>query len=132
MDQDSAHIVVASKVPMLKPENGATLPKIAVAEGVKKVMPITSAEDKTQRRLEVKARSTLMMDMTGVISRGKGHNYANSWLTPSSSSDLKGGLEPVEEKLEFYKKNESVYVEKINDLKWDIQIREITIRELRK
>ncbi|GJS57664.1 hypothetical protein Tco_0652448 [Tanacetum coccineum] len=86
MDQDSAHMVAASKVPMLKPgefelwrmrieqyiqmidyalweviENGATLPKIAVVEGVKKVMPITSAKDKAQRRLEVKARSTLMM-----------------------------------------------------------------------
>ncbi|GKF61840.1 hypothetical protein Tco_0181894 [Tanacetum coccineum] len=36
MDQDSAHMVAASKVPMLKP-------------------------DKAQRRLEVKARSTLMM-----------------------------------------------------------------------
>ncbi|GJV23753.1 ribonuclease H-like domain-containing protein [Tanacetum coccineum] len=35
-------------------------------------------------------------------------------------------------KLEFYKKNESVYVEKINSLKWDIQVGEITIRELRK
>ncbi|GJZ00055.1 retrovirus-related pol polyprotein from transposon TNT 1-94 [Tanacetum coccineum] len=44
MDQDSANIVAASKVPMLKP-----------------MMPITSAEDKAQRRLEVKARSTLMM-----------------------------------------------------------------------
>ncbi|GKB20819.1 hypothetical protein Tco_0854742 [Tanacetum coccineum] len=42
-------------------ENGATLPKTAVVEGVKKVMPITSAKDKAQRRLEVKARSTLMM-----------------------------------------------------------------------
>ncbi|GJR19836.1 hypothetical protein Tco_0968363 [Tanacetum coccineum] len=42
-------------------KNGATLPKISVVEGVEKVMPITSAEDKTQRRLEVKARSTLMM-----------------------------------------------------------------------
>ncbi|GKB76312.1 hypothetical protein Tco_0943207 [Tanacetum coccineum] len=42
-------------------ENGATLPKIAVVEGVKKMMPITSAEDKAQRRLEVKARSNLMM-----------------------------------------------------------------------
>ncbi|GJY89647.1 putative ribonuclease H-like domain-containing protein [Tanacetum coccineum] len=42
-------------------ENGATLPKTAVMEGVEKVMPITSAEDKAQRRLEVKARSTLMM-----------------------------------------------------------------------
>ncbi|GKA63501.1 ribonuclease H-like domain-containing protein [Tanacetum coccineum] len=41
-------------------------------------------------------------------------------------------LESVEETLEFYKKNEYVYVEKINGLKWDIQIGEITIRELRK
>ncbi|GJU85025.1 hypothetical protein Tco_1292571 [Tanacetum coccineum] len=71
MDQDSAHMVAASKVPMLKPgefelwrmrieqyipmidyslweviENGATLPKTQVVEGVTTVMPITSAEDK--------------------------------------------------------------------------------------
>ncbi|GJV55534.1 putative ribonuclease H-like domain-containing protein [Tanacetum coccineum] len=57
MDQDSAHMVAASKVPMLKPENGATLPKTQVVEGVTTVMPITSAEDKAQRRLEVKART---------------------------------------------------------------------------
>ncbi|GKF80105.1 hypothetical protein Tco_0235673, partial [Tanacetum coccineum] len=44
----------------------------------------------------------------------------------------KTGLESVEEKLEFYKKNESDCVEKINGLKWDIQVGEITIRELRK
>ncbi|GJS99021.1 hypothetical protein Tco_0820191 [Tanacetum coccineum] len=44
-------------------ENGATLPKTQVAEGVTTVMPITSAEDKAQRRLEVKSRSTLMMDI---------------------------------------------------------------------
>ncbi|GJV86652.1 hypothetical protein Tco_1530590 [Tanacetum coccineum] len=44
----------------------------------------------------------------------------------------KTGLESVEEKLKFYKKNESVYVENINGLKWDIQVGEITIRELRK
>ncbi|GKA54624.1 hypothetical protein Tco_0753573 [Tanacetum coccineum] len=81
-------MVAASKVSMLKPgefdlwrmrieqyiqmidyalweviENGATLTKTAVLEGVEKVMPITSAEDKAQRRLEVKARSTLMMDI---------------------------------------------------------------------
>ncbi|GJY92768.1 ribonuclease H-like domain-containing protein [Tanacetum coccineum] len=42
-------------------ENGATLPKTAVVKGVEKVMPITSAEDKAQKRIEVKARSTLMM-----------------------------------------------------------------------
>ncbi|GKB03017.1 hypothetical protein Tco_0831106 [Tanacetum coccineum] len=44
----------------------------------------------------------------------------------------KTGLQSVEEILEFYKKNESVYVEKINGLKWDIQVGEITIGELRK
>ncbi|GKA78054.1 retrovirus-related pol polyprotein from transposon TNT 1-94 [Tanacetum coccineum] len=43
MDQDSAHMVAASKVPMLKP-------------GVTTLMPITSAKDKAQRRLEVKAK----------------------------------------------------------------------------
>ncbi|GJU05738.1 putative ribonuclease H-like domain-containing protein [Tanacetum coccineum] len=82
MDQDFAHIVATSKVPMLKPsefelwririeqyiqmidyalweviENGATLPKTQVVEGVTTVMPITSAKDKAQRRLEVKART---------------------------------------------------------------------------
>ncbi|GKC66239.1 hypothetical protein Tco_1098837 [Tanacetum coccineum] len=64
MDQDSAHMVAASKVPMLKPENGATLPKTTTVEGVVTVMPITTAKEKAQRRLEVKAKSTLMMGLT--------------------------------------------------------------------
>ncbi|GJQ91142.1 hypothetical protein Tco_0002281 [Tanacetum coccineum] len=38
-------------------ENGATLPKTQVVEGVTTVMPITSAKDKAWRRLEVKART---------------------------------------------------------------------------
>ncbi|GJZ20704.1 ribonuclease H-like domain-containing protein [Tanacetum coccineum] len=42
-------------------ENGATLPKTTIVEGKEQVTPITSAEDKAQRRLKVKARSTLMM-----------------------------------------------------------------------
>ncbi|GJY96688.1 hypothetical protein Tco_0513598 [Tanacetum coccineum] len=57
MDQDSAHMVAASKVPMLKSGNVQTLPKTKVVEGVTTVMPITSAEDKAQRRLEVKDRT---------------------------------------------------------------------------
>ncbi|GKF20710.1 hypothetical protein Tco_0069348, partial [Tanacetum coccineum] len=86
MDQDSAHMVAASKVPMLKPgeyeiwrmrieqyiqmidyalweviENGATLPKTKIVEGVMTKIPITTAKEKATRRLEVKARSTLMM-----------------------------------------------------------------------
>nr|GEU49149.1 ribonuclease H-like domain-containing protein [Tanacetum cinerariifolium] len=86
MDQDSAHMVAAFKFPILKPgefkiwrmwieqyfqmidyalwevmENGTTLPKTQVVERVMKEMPITSAKEKAQRRLEVKARSTLMI-----------------------------------------------------------------------
>ncbi|GKD42949.1 hypothetical protein Tco_1267594, partial [Tanacetum coccineum] len=54
-----------------------------------------------------------------------------STSTALVSCDVKG-LESVKEKLEFYKKNEFVYVENINGLKWDIQVGEITIIELRK
>ncbi|GJX91761.1 ribonuclease H-like domain-containing protein, partial [Tanacetum coccineum] len=86
MDQDSKHMVAASKVPMLKPiefeiwririeqyiqmidyalweviENDTTLPKTITVEGVVIVMPITTAKEKAQKRLEVKARSALMM-----------------------------------------------------------------------
>ncbi|GJR07937.1 hypothetical protein Tco_0479177 [Tanacetum coccineum] len=60
IDQDSTHMVAASNVPMLKPEWNTT-PKTTVVEGVKKVIPPTTAEEKAQKRLEVKARSTLMM-----------------------------------------------------------------------
>ncbi|GJZ35850.1 hypothetical protein Tco_0581667 [Tanacetum coccineum] len=42
-------------------ENINTAPKMVVVEGVEKVMPPTTAKQKAQKRLEVKARSTLMM-----------------------------------------------------------------------
>nr|GEV68534.1 hypothetical protein [Tanacetum cinerariifolium] len=45
-------------------ENGATLPKTQVVEGVTTELPITTAEEKAHRRLEVKARSTLMMGIS--------------------------------------------------------------------
>ncbi|GJW17359.1 ribonuclease H-like domain-containing protein [Tanacetum coccineum] len=48
MDQNSAHMVAASKVPMLKP-------------GVETTIAPTTAEEKAQKRLELKARSTLLM-----------------------------------------------------------------------
>ncbi|GJW96044.1 ribonuclease H-like domain-containing protein [Tanacetum coccineum] len=44
----------------------------------------------------------------------------------------KTGLKSVEERLEFYKTNESIYLEDIKGLKVEIHIGEITIRELRK
>ncbi|GKA52941.1 hypothetical protein Tco_0746256 [Tanacetum coccineum] len=42
-------------------ENGATLPKTKIMEGVMTEMLITTAKEKAQRRLKVKARSTLMI-----------------------------------------------------------------------
>ncbi|GJT40277.1 hypothetical protein Tco_0940142 [Tanacetum coccineum] len=48
MDQDSVHMVAASKVPMLKP-------------GVKTTIAPITAEEKAQRRLKLKVRSTLLM-----------------------------------------------------------------------
>ncbi|GJU12727.1 ribonuclease H-like domain-containing protein [Tanacetum coccineum] len=86
MDQDSTHMVAASKVPMLKPgeyelwrmrmeqyiqmidyslweviENGNAPPITKVVEGVETTIAPTTAEEKAQRRLELKARSTLLM-----------------------------------------------------------------------
>ncbi|GKC51954.1 hypothetical protein Tco_1074699 [Tanacetum coccineum] len=86
MDLESAHMVASSKVLMLKPgefeiwsmrieqyiqmidyalwkviENGNSAPKTTVMEGVEKVIPPTTIEEKAQKRLEVKARSTLMI-----------------------------------------------------------------------
>ncbi|GJS54837.1 hypothetical protein Tco_0628199 [Tanacetum coccineum] len=61
MDQDSTHMVAASKVPMLKPENGNAPPITKVVEGVETTITPTTAEEKAQRRLQLKARSTLLM-----------------------------------------------------------------------
>ncbi|GKG26358.1 hypothetical protein Tco_0399504, partial [Tanacetum coccineum] len=61
MDQDSVHMVVASKVPMLKPENGIAPPITKVVEGFETTIEAATAEEKAQRRLELKARSTLLM-----------------------------------------------------------------------
>ncbi|GJX48536.1 hypothetical protein Tco_0273726 [Tanacetum coccineum] len=61
MDQDSSHMVAASKVPMLKPKNGNASPITKVVEGVETTIAPTTIEEKAQRRLELKARSTLLM-----------------------------------------------------------------------
>ncbi|GJZ62311.1 hypothetical protein Tco_0618448 [Tanacetum coccineum] len=56
-------------------ENGATLPKTQMVEGVIKVMPITTAEEKDTRRLKVKARSTLMIGIPNA------HYLSPEWNT---------------------------------------------------
>ncbi|GJT76195.1 hypothetical protein Tco_1042920 [Tanacetum coccineum] len=92
MDQDSAHMVAASKVPMLKPgeyelwrmrmeqyiqmidyslweviDNGNAPSIKKVVEGVKTTIAPATAEEKAQRRLELKARSTLLMGIPNDI-----------------------------------------------------------------
>ncbi|GKC46289.1 hypothetical protein Tco_1064011 [Tanacetum coccineum] len=44
----------------------------------------------------------------------------------------KSGLKSVEERLEFFKVNETIYSQDIKGLKWEIYCNEITITELRK
>nr|GEW30383.1 uncharacterized mitochondrial protein AtMg00810-like [Tanacetum cinerariifolium] len=71
----------------------------------------------------------------------EGPNYALMAFSSSSSNSekyklmvlgYKTGLKSVEERLEFYKTNESIYLEDIKALKVEIKIGEIAIRELRK
>nr|GFA25696.1 hypothetical protein [Tanacetum cinerariifolium]GFA25703.1 hypothetical protein [Tanacetum cinerariifolium]GFA29526.1 hypothetical protein [Tanacetum cinerariifolium] len=50
MDQDAVHMVAASKVPILKP-------------GVETTITLAITEEKVQRRIELKARSTLLMEI---------------------------------------------------------------------
>ncbi|GJX23161.1 retrovirus-related pol polyprotein from transposon TNT 1-94 [Tanacetum coccineum] len=63
MDQDSVHMVAASKVPMLKPviENGNAPLITKVVEGVETTIAPTTTEEKAEKRLELKSRSTLLM-----------------------------------------------------------------------
>nr|GEW52871.1 hypothetical protein [Tanacetum cinerariifolium] len=81
MDQDYADMVAASKVLMLKPENGATLPKIQVLEGVTTVMPITLVTDKTQRRLE----ASKVGELVGAIGEKLSQEDVNQKLLRSLS-----------------------------------------------
>nr|GFA00864.1 ribonuclease H-like domain-containing protein [Tanacetum cinerariifolium] len=77
MDHEFAYMVVASKVPMLKP-------------GVTTEVPITTAKEKAQRRLEVKAKSTLMMTIP-----------IEHQLKFHSIKDAKKLLEAVEKRFEM-------------------------------
>ncbi|GJT20228.1 hypothetical protein Tco_0878934 [Tanacetum coccineum] len=61
MDQDSMHMVAASKVPMLIPEYGNAPPITKIIKGVETIITPSTAKEKAQKRLELKARSTLLM-----------------------------------------------------------------------
>ncbi|GJR81458.1 hypothetical protein Tco_0152243 [Tanacetum coccineum] len=114
MDQDSVHMVTASKVHMLKPgeyelwrirmeqyiqmidyslweviENGNAPPITTVVEGVETTIAPTTAKEKAQRRLKLKARSNLLM---GVPNEHQ--------LKFNSIKDAKSLLQAVEKRLQ--------------------------------
>nr|GEX96783.1 hypothetical protein [Tanacetum cinerariifolium] len=68
-------------------ENGATLPKTKVVKGLTTLVPITTAKEKDQRRLEVNAKSTLMMGI-----------FNEHQLKFKSIKDAKQLLEAVEKR----------------------------------
>ncbi|GJR54741.1 hypothetical protein Tco_1405262 [Tanacetum coccineum] len=90
MDQDLAHIVVALKVPMLKPENGNAPPITKVVEGVETTIAPTTAEETAQRRLELKARRTLLMGIPN-----------EDQLKFNSIKDAKSLLQAIEKSSKF-------------------------------
>nr|GEU72723.1 hypothetical protein [Tanacetum cinerariifolium] len=85
--------------------------------------------------LEVSNDSSCSKSCLEIVKLLKSQNY--QLLKDLKKSELmvlgyKIGLESVEERLKFYKTNESIYLEDIKVLKVEIQIGEIAIRELRK
>ncbi|GKB62526.1 hypothetical protein Tco_0918712 [Tanacetum coccineum] len=79
MDQDSIHMVAASKVPMLKPENGNTAPKTTLVEGVEKVIPPTTAEEKAQRSIS---------STNGAVNTAHGATTASTQATTVNSRTI--------------------------------------------
>ncbi|GJR59352.1 hypothetical protein Tco_1501514 [Tanacetum coccineum] len=70
MDQDSVHMMVASKVPMLKPENGNAPLITKVVEGVETTIAPTTAEEKAQRsQLEIHGESISQEDVNRMFLR---------------------------------------------------------------
>nr|GEV61999.1 hypothetical protein [Tanacetum cinerariifolium] len=81
MDQDSAHMVAASKEVI---KNGATLPKTQVMEGVTTVMPITTVEEKAQTKLEVKAR----INTAQTVNTANGVSTARTQVNTAFSTNI--------------------------------------------
>ncbi|GJY96370.1 hypothetical protein Tco_0513280 [Tanacetum coccineum] len=65
MDQDSLHMVAASKVPMLKPENGNAPLITKVVEGVETIIAPATVEEKAQK--EVIALGLLRRGLEGMM-----------------------------------------------------------------
>ncbi|GKB69901.1 ribonuclease H-like domain-containing protein, partial [Tanacetum coccineum] len=112
MDQDSVHMVAASKVPMLK-------------SGVETTIAPLTVEEKAQRKLELKARSTLLMGIPN-----------EHPLKFNSIKDAKSLLQAIEKSQPNSPQLNNEDMQKIHpddleemDLRWQMAI--LTIRERR-
>nr|GEU93304.1 hypothetical protein [Tanacetum cinerariifolium] len=129
MDQDSVHMVAASKVHMLKPKNGNAPPITQVVKGVKMTIAPTTVEEKAQIR-ECKApRSQDTKHKESTRRTVPIESHASLALV---SCDRIKGLESVEARLLTYRKNKSVYEEDIKLLKREIHLRQVAVTKLRK
>nr|GEV98631.1 hypothetical protein [Tanacetum cinerariifolium] len=97
-------------------ENGNSLPKTQTMEGVETVMPITSAEDKGQRRLEVKARSTLMM---GIPNKHQ--------LKFNSIKDAKSLLEAIKKRFGVWRNKPDLDSMSMDDLYNNLKVYELEV-----
>nr|GEX06698.1 copia protein [Tanacetum cinerariifolium] len=136
--------------------NAAIVTKIV--DGKETVTPPTTVEEKAQRRVELKARSTLLMAlpnerqlkfntykdakslMQAIKNRfgecvkdlkEQNEKFVKDLRTTRVSVVFyKTGLESVEARLLVFKKNEYVYEKDIKPLKYDIYLRDLDITEL--
>ncbi|GJT86560.1 ribonuclease H-like domain-containing protein [Tanacetum coccineum] len=109
MDQDSVHMMAASKVHMLKPENGNAPPTKKVVEGVETTISPSTAKEKAQRRLlrrevldqnfdrlqklisqlEIHGETILQEDMNRITSSTNGVvNTAHGAITASTQATI--------------------------------------------
>nr|GEY42989.1 hypothetical protein [Tanacetum cinerariifolium] len=93
-------------------ENGPSLQKTQVVEGITTLMPITSVEDKAQRRLKVKARSTLMMGIPN-----------EHQLNFNSIKDAKQMMEAIEKRFDLHTMS-------LDDLYKNLKVYEPEVKEM--
>ncbi|GJV09189.1 hypothetical protein Tco_1346845 [Tanacetum coccineum] len=131
MDQYSAYMVAASKVPMLKPET-TIAPAIAEEKAPRSwrfMVKVSYIEEELRRNVFDKSKCELLTTAQKDTLQGSAGLQRNQ---ENRNRKTQEGLESIESRLLVYKKNESVYEEDIKVLKREIYLREVAITELRR
>nr|GEX78507.1 hypothetical protein [Tanacetum cinerariifolium] len=84
----------------------------------------TKLKESTKRNVPIETTtSKALVSCNGL----RGYDWSDQ-----AEEGYKTGLKSVEERLEFFKTNESIYLEDIKALKVEIQMKDVTIKELRR